>query len=45
MGRFFRGTIKFNIGSFEGTFELLCLRLNLGPYNKLDKEVEDFRDL
>jgi hypothetical protein len=45
MGRFFRGIIKFNIGSFKGTLKLLRLRLNLKPYNKLDKEVKDFRDL
>jgi hypothetical protein len=37
--------MKFGIGSFKGTFELLRLRLNPRPYNKLDKEVEDFRDL
>ena len=45
MGRFFRGIIEFSIGSFKGTFKLLRLKLNLGPYNKLDKEVKDFRDL
>jgi hypothetical protein len=45
MGRFFRGTIKFGMGSFKRTFKLLYLRLNLGPYNKLDEEIKDFRDL
>ena len=45
MGRFFRGTTEFSIGGFKGTLKLLYLRLNLGPYNKLDKEVKDFRDL
>jgi hypothetical protein len=45
MGRFFRGVIKLSIGSFKGTFKFLSLRLNLRPYNKLDKEVRDFKDL
>jgi hypothetical protein len=37
--------MEFGIGSLKGTLKLLRLRLNPGPYNKLDKEVEDFRDL
>jgi hypothetical protein len=45
MGRFFRGIIEFGISSFKGTFKLLRLRLNLRPYNKLDKEVKDFKNL
>jgi hypothetical protein len=45
MGRFFRGITEFGTSSFKGTFKLLRLRLNLGPYNKLDKEVRDFKDL
>jgi hypothetical protein len=45
MGRFFRGIIKLSIGGFKRTFKLLHLRLNLRPYNKLDKGVKDFKDL
>jgi hypothetical protein len=37
--------MELSIGSFKGTFKLLSLRLNLRPYNKLDKEVKDFKDL
>ena len=45
MGRFFRGITEFSIGGFKGTLKLFRLKLNPGPYNKLDKEVKDFRDL
>jgi hypothetical protein len=45
MGRFFRGAIELSASSLKGTFKLLRLRLNPRPYNKLDKEVRDFKDL
>jgi hypothetical protein len=45
MGRFFRGVIELSTSSLKETFKLLCFRLNLRPYNKLDKKVKDFKDL
>jgi hypothetical protein len=45
MGRFFREATELSASSLKGTFKLLYLRLNPGPYNKLDKEVRDFEDL
>jgi hypothetical protein len=37
--------IEFGASSLKETFKLYSLRLNLRPYNKLDKEVKNFRDL
>ena len=37
--------MEFSISSGKRTFKLLYLRLNLRPYNKLDKKVKDFKDL
>jgi hypothetical protein len=45
MGRFFRGITELSTGSFKRTFKFLSLRLNLRPYNRLDKEVRDFKNL
>jgi hypothetical protein len=45
MGRFFRGAIELSISSLKETFKLLYLKLDLRPYNKLDKEVKDLKDL
>ena len=36
--------MKFSVGSLKGAFKLLCLRLNLRLYNKLDKKAKDFKD-
>jgi len=33
------------MGSRELTIKFLSSRLNIKPYNKLSKEVEDFKDL
>ena len=32
------------MGGFKKAFKLFRLRLNLKPYNKLDKKVKDFKD-
>ena len=33
------------MSSLKGAFKPFGLRLNLRPYNKLDKKVKDFKDL
>ena len=37
--------MEFSISSLKGTFKFLYLKLNLRPYNKLDKEVRDSKKL
>jgi len=36
--------MKLITGSRELTFKLFSSKLNIRPYNKLSKEVEDFKD-
>jgi len=36
--------LYFNKSSIKFTFKVGYLRLNIEPYNKLDKEVRDFKD-
>jgi len=41
----FRALLSLRKRKGETTFKTLSLRLNIRPYNKLSKEVEDFEDL
>jgi len=37
--------IKIIKRRYKGSIKIYSLKLNMKPYNKLSKEVEDFRDL
>ena len=45
VGGLFRAPLSLKEREGKISFQALSLRLNVRPYNKLSKEVEDFRDL